>query len=721
LSKPKTDEPKGLGLGTLLGVLTPTTLTILGVIMYLRLGWVVGNAGLLGTLGIVLLANAITFITALSLSALATNMRVGVGGAYWRSLGLELGGALGLPLYLSQVLSVTLYAFGLAESVRIFWPGAPVAVLAAVIIIFVVVLAVRSTVFALKAQLPIMVLIGISLVALVQGADFGGVRVPAFGPWTDAGFWDVFAVFFPAVTGILAGLGLSGDLRDPGRSIPRGVLLSVAIGFVVYMAVPVVLSTSADGATLRSDPLIWTRIAPAILVVGGLWGAIFSSAIGSILAAPRTIQALAKDGLAPGFLGRGAPETGEPVVALWISGVLALGAVLLGDLNAVAVVVTMFFLTTYGMLNLAAGLEAMVKDPSFRPRIRLPWWVSFLGAGGCLVAMFAIHPMGCIAAVVIEFGLWWGLSRRALRTTWGDLRSGLWFTLARFSMLKLGQSKDDPRNWRPHILVFTMDLERNIGIVRLATNFSQDRGIVTVSTLMLGDVDEHAHAEAVARRNRQLLEANGIVAFTETAAVPELEAGMVTVAQANGFAGLTSNMVMFGWPGEEPERLTRLLGIVRRMAGLEKSAMVVRPVKGSRSRGNGEIVIWWKGRQHNGDMMLLLAHLMTQADGWRHARLVLKSVVEDIAEGEALRASFESMLPDLRMDVHLEVLDKPPGQSSMEIIKEASRKADLVFLGLGTPDAKDEAAYADQLLLLVDGLPTTILLRNASRFQGRLV
>ena len=119
--------------------------------------------------------------------------------------------------------------------------------------------------------------------------------------------------------------------------------------------------------------------------------------------------------------------------------------------------------------------------------------------------------------------------------------------------------------------------------------------------------------------------------------------------------------------------------------------------------------------------MLLLAHLMTQADGWRHARLVLKSVVKDAAEGDALRARFESMLPDLRMDVHLEVLEKPPEQGVAEIIKQASMAADLVFLGLGSPEPSEEAAYAGRLLDLVDGLPTTILLKNASRFQGRLV
>jgi potassium/chloride transporter 4/5/6 len=726
LSQPEAEQPARLGFGTFLGVVTPTTLTILGVIMYLRLGWVVGNAGLVGTLSIVLIAHVITFITALSLSALATSMRVGAGGAYWlisRSMGLELGGALGIPLYLSQVLSVTLYAFGLAESVRIFYPLDDTSVqwLAAGIVVAVVMLAIKSTELALKAQLPIMVMIAVSLIALVSGVDFQGSQVPAFGPLTDASYWEVFAVFFPAVTGLLAGLGLSGDLRDPGRSIPRGVLLSVAVGFVVYMGLPWVLANAADAESLRTDPLIWTRLAPVYLIVLGLFGAILSSAIGSILSAPRTVQALAQDGLAPAGLGRADKKTGEPVRALRLSGVLALGAVLLGDLNMVASVVTMFFLTTYGMLNLAAGLEALIKDPSFRPRIRVPWWISMLGAVGCFVAMFSIHPGACLVAIAVEVLLWYGLSRRAMRTAWGDMRSGMWFTLARFAMLRLGQSKHDPRNWRPHILVFTIDLERNMGMVRLATNFSQDRGIVTVSTLMLGDVEGHAHAEEIAQRNRELLKANRIVAFSETAAVPELEAGIVTVAQANGFAGLTSNMVMFGWPGEEVDRVGRLMGIVRRMAGIEKSTMIVRPVKGSRARGSGEAHIWWKGREHNGDMMLLLCHLLSQAAGWRHLRLVLKSVAEDEIEAQEIRGRFESMFRDLRMDVALDVSVRPPESSGIEVLKALSMQADLVFIGLRVPAAGDEHVYARTVLKMVEGMPTVIFVRNASRFHGRLI
>ena len=214
--------------------------------------------------------------------------------------------------------------------------------------------------------------------------------------------------------------------------------------------------------------------------------------------------------------------------------------------------------------------------------------------------------------------------------------------LARFAMMKLNHSKHDPRNWRPHILVFVAELERNLGMVRMAGHFSQERGIVTVSTLLLGDIEEHDQAASIASRNRDLLAANGIVAFSETAAVPELESGMITVAQANGMAGLSSNMVMFGWPGENRESLSRLLGLVRRMDGIEKSSMIVRPVKGSRARGNGEIVVWWKGKQQNGDMMLLLAHLLNLAPGWRQNQLVLRTVADDEVSAEHVRKNIRN-------------------------------------------------------------------------------
>lgn len=712
-----------LRLGTFIGVFTPTILTILGVIMYLRLGWVVGNAGWLGALVIVVFANGITLVTALSLSALATNMRVGVGGAYYlisRSLGLEVGGAIGIPLYLSQTLSVTLYCYGLGESIRIVWPGAPVGLLAALFVVAVTAVAARSTELALRMQVPIMVLIAASLVSLFLGVEWRAPQVDALGPWEDAGFWQVFAVFFPAVTGILAGVSLSGDLADPGKAIPRGVLGAVAVGFVVYATIPLVLAYGASAPVLREDTLVWTSIAAVpLLVMPGLWGAVLSSAFGSILSAPRTLQALASDRLLPARLAELDPKTGEPLVALRISGGLALLAVLLGDLDAVATVLTMFFLTTYGTLNFVAGLERLVGDPSYRPRIKIPAWVSFAGAGGCFVGMTAISPLGAAVALTIEALIFWTLSRRSMQAAWGDVRSGAWQAAARWSLLRLREARHDPRNWRPNILVFVDDVAQDVPIVRMASRFSQHRGIVTVHKLLLGDVEEHPEAEELVRRSDQILASKGILAFSEAATVTDLDAGVITVAQANGFAGLSSNTVMFPWPGDDVDQVARLLTLSRKLAGLHKCTLIGRPIRRDR-RPKPHLDVWWKGRESNGDLMLLLAHLLTLSDDWRDVRIVLKSVAETAEEAAERRREFGSLLPEIRIEADVDVIVRD-GEPVVDLIHRSSADAELVFLGMSVPAAGEERAYAESLAELVRGLPGLILVRNAGPFRGRLV
>ncbi len=735
MSTPKTQQ--GLGLGTFLGVYTPTVLTILGVILYLRMGWVVGNAGVWGAVLIVLIAHVITGITALSISALSTNMRVGVGGAYYiisRSMGLELGGALGIPLYLSQALSVTLYAFGLAESLvyvakaMFGWEAAGwvVQVLAAVIIAGVTALAAKSTELALKAQIPLLVFIAVSVVAIWAGVDSSHQPVAAVGEFEDVDFWGVFAVFFPAVTGVLAGVGLSGDLRDPGRSIPRGVLLAVVTGLVVYISVPFALGLSGDAVALRGDPLIWTQIAfpgppwAALLVLPGLFGAVLSSAIGSILGAPRTLQALATDGLVPERLGAVDEATGEPTVALYISGGVALVAVLLGDLNAVAAVVSMFFLTTYGTLNLAAALEAWIKDPSFRPRIRVPFWISAIGAVGCFLTMALIDPRAFVVAVFVEFGIWYWLSRRRLEATWGDLRSGFWLSTARLAMVQLRTAHIEARNWRPHLLVFSGDVERDVGVVSMAAHFGQDQGIVSVISLHRGHLDDRGEAREQLRRNRHILEEAGVLAFAEVITVSDFEQGILTACQANGFAGIESNTVCFRWP-TQAERLPDMLRWVRHLDDLEKSTIVMRPRRGSRSEGASEILVWWKGMESNGDLMLLLAHLLVMSQSWRGSRITLASVISTEEEGAELERRVAEGLAESNIETGLELILKPEHKSAVGCIHERSALADLVFLGLPRVGPGEEQVGADRLAALMEGMPSVILVRNSGPFRGRLV
>jgi len=354
--------------GTFLGVFTPSILTILGLVLYLRIGWVVGNLGLPQTILIVLIASSITFITGLSASAIATNIRIGVGGEYYmisHSLGLEFGGAIGIPLYLCRTLSLTFYSFGLAEGVSLMLtngggslPAYGVPAIAASIIIIVTVLSGKSASLALKMQIPIMIAVALSIAALIFGAVSTGFRAPemvASYRTAPQGFWYVFAIFFPAVTGFTAGIGMSGDLKDSSESIPRGTLLAVLTGAIIYVLIPIVFSITNSVSfeeLARPGVNAWTTTAflGSVLVFAGMWGAILSSAFGSILAGPRVLQALSEDGLAPRGFSR-LSRNGQPAIATWITGTIALTAVLLGSLNAVAQFVTILFLSLYVIRN----------------------------------------------------------------------------------------------------------------------------------------------------------------------------------------------------------------------------------------------------------------------------------------------------------------------------------------------------------------------------------
>ena len=719
---------------TFLGVYTPSVLTILGLIMYLRFGWVLGNVGLPVTLLIVLMASSITFITALSASAVATNMRVGVGGEYYmisHSLGLELGGAIGIPLFLCRTLSITFYSFGLAESILTFWPelysGQMIQIMAAGIIVVTTAVSGKSASLALKLQIPIMIAVGLSVVALVAGAVSGGFRTPE---WTTTyrtapeGFWYVFAVFFPAVTGFTAGIGMSGDLKDPRRSIPRGTLLAVMTGTLVYVTIPFLLGVTnrVSFEALAEPGIVWEKVAilGAWLIFPGVWGAILSSAFGSVLGGPRVLQALASDGLAPRFVGH-LSRTGQPTIATWICGGIALTAVAMGGLNAVAQLVTVLFLTLYVTVNLSAAIEQLAGDPSYRPTIHVPWFVSLIGALGALAVMFLISPVSCGIAILLEFGLYLYLRRRAMQKRWGDARAGFWLALARFALVQMRAHASDPRNWRPQILVFSGDTSKRLGLVQLANWFNQGRGVVTACQLILGDLKEEVvDFEGKRREMDRVLADEGLVAFSQVNVVPEFESGAIDVAQAHGIAGLKSNAIMFGWP-EKPDRLESLLRIMRAVSVAGKSTIISRLNWTDEPQKVKRIVLWWRGRQNNGDLMLLLAHLLSLNPDWIQARILVRSIVETESEHDYMAKSLEEFISEARIQADTEVLVRPAEQTVVEVMHSNSESTDMVFLGLQDPKSGTEAEYARWLNEVAKGFQTTIFVRNSGEFAGNLI
>ncbi len=481
------EEPSSGKFGTYLGVYRPTILTLFGVIMYIRMGWVVGNAGLLGALGILLLTFLITGTAALALSSVATNIRLRAGGVFAlvsQSLGLEAGGAIGLPLYLAQAMGAALYIYGFAEGWQYLFPHHPQ--WAVVLGIFVAGLSLSIISERLVLRLQLLVLIGV-VVAL--GSMFGGFSTrelhepKLFGSFEAGNIWLLFAVFFPAGTGIKVGASLSGKLKDPRRSVPVGTMAAWGTALVTYAALMVWYSMICTPDELRSNYLIAVDKAvwgPAVLI--GLLSSCASAMLSSMVAAPNVLAALAKHHVIP-FGSKLAPKSadGTPRKAAMVNGAVIGGTLLLGDLNAVAQFITMFFLITYATLNLVVMIEQSLGLVSFRPTFKTPIWVSAIGAIASVFAMTITNPAFGLVALGVVVGLYVYLERKQLETPWETVRSGIFLAMADWAARQSQRVEgSNERAWKPDIL-FPIEREEELrGDYRLLLDMVRPRGSIQV-------------------------------------------------------------------------------------------------------------------------------------------------------------------------------------------------------------------------------------------------
>ncbi len=727
--KPATVLPEQTqgGLGTFGGVYTPSILTILGVIMYLRFGWVVGNAGLLGTLLIVILANSITFFTALSVCAIATDRVVRAGGAYYmisRSLGAETGGAVGIPLYFAQALSVALYTIGFAESLKATFPQLSQLYVALVVTILVGILAFTSASIAIKAQYFIMAAIVLSLVSFYFGHPVEETQIEL---WVNnkAPFWTVFAVFFPAVTGIMAGVNMSGDLRDPIRSLPSGTLWAVGTGFVIYMTLPIFMAMRADSRTLIAEPLIMQQMAvwgPSILL--GVWGATLSSAIGSILGAPRILQALARDGILPkwmSFLGQGSGPQDEPKIGTLVTLVVAIAAVCVGDLNLIAPVLTMFFLTTYLVLNMSAAIEGFLQSPSFRPSFKVHWAFSLAGAIGCLIVMFLIDAMATVVAAIVVVGIYFWVRQRELMVTWGDVRRGIWMALLRTAILQTDHT-DDTKNWRPQILVLSGAPTKRWPLIQLAEALTHNRGLITVSSVLPVGSRDLARQGILEKRIRNYLQRRGVQALVRLITAPDPFDGAERLVETYGLGSIVPNTILLG-DSQQSSHRDRYCQMIANLHRAQRNVIILRenpklaqnPFVESRHRPC-RIDVWWGGgMQGNGSLMLILAYLLRSNPNWQDAEICLKLVVTDEIGVQAAQANLDNLAKHLRIGALSEVI-LADGRTFATILKKSSMGADLIFLGMASPGEMFMQSY-EKLQHWTENLPTSIFVLAAPGFD----
>jgi amino acid transporter len=686
--------------GTFGGVFTPTLLTILGVIMYLREGWIIGNAGLLGGLLIITVGFGITLCTALAMSSITTNIRIGAGGAYAviaQSLGLEVGGSVGIPRYLSQALAVTMYIFGFREGWLYLFPDHPAILVDIATFTALYGIAYVSADFAIRVQYLIMAVIVGSLISIGMAAGTGSMQysfqeVQLWGDFVGSpennfggsSFWVVFAVFFPATTGIMAGANMSGDLKDPKRSIPIGTLAAIGVSFVIYVLLAIWLARSAtpqeltSNYTIMMDKAFWP---PAVLA--GLLGATFSSALASMVGAGRILQAMGAHQVVPGsdWLSVLADD-GEPRHAMMVTGALIFGSLLVRDLNAIAPLITMFFLVTYTMICAAVLIEQSLDLVSFRPRLKIPLWVSFLGLLGSLLAMFIINPTISFVALVVTLGFYVILARRQLDAPFEDVRSGMFVALAEWAAKKVTELPTmQERAWKPNLLVPVEKASDLRGSFLTIQDLTHPQGSVKIVGL-----SPNGEPEVLDRQIDTLTHSfrdRGIFASATVIDAGGFADGMRAGMQALRGAFFRPNVVFLRMP-DSPEREADYYSIIQEADREEVGTLLYAPHPRAALGQRQTINVWIKDRSPdwrismqigNLDLALLTGYKLSE--NW-DAEMRVLTAVPDPAEREKAQDFLEKLIDLGRFEGAEAVVGTGP---FTEYIYEAPQ-ADLNIFGL---------------------------------------
>ena len=634
-------------LGTFGGVFTPSILTILGLVLFLLVPSVVGSVGLVQALLILGISTSVSVLTSISLAVVATNMKVRGGGEYFlisRTLGIEFGGAVGVVLYLAISVSIAFYAIGFAEGLAaaLGWESAfAVRGIAALLVLVLVAVAAIGADLATRLQYVVMILLIIALASFFAGGildfDTGLFAENAAGGTGELGFWQAFALFFPAVTGFSQGVAMSGELKEPSRSITSGTFLAVGVSTVIYIGVIFVLAGSASAETLVAEST--TIMGDISLVAGtlliGVLAATLSSTLASALGGPRVLQRLGEDRVLPKleFFEVGAGPLNNPRRALALSTAIAFLTIAAGDLNAIAPIISMFFLASYGLINYATFFEIRAGGTSFRPSFK--WFDSRLSLAGllmCVVAILAINPVTGLLAGLVLVGLYNYLRNRDTPDRWVDSSGSHHFTQARKHIQAIGDEPASNRDWRPSILAFVpRDPHRRSRLIRMAAWLEGDSGFLTAVRMIEGrgpQLRKRAdEIEADLAREVHELAPGG---FARTVMVENAEAGVQTLIQSHGLGTVQPNTAVFGvrdlrGGDEEQERYGRMLqGCVR--FGTNVAVLHAEQQDWERfedtPRKERTIALWWSN-DRVGQFITLLGWLCQRHEAWSDAQIIV--------------------------------------------------------------------------------------------------
>jgi amino acid transporter len=718
--------------GTFGGVFTPSLLTILGVIMYLRLPMVVGNAGLYTCLGIIAVSHVISICTGLSVSSIATDKRVGAGGTYYivsRSLGLPIGGTLGLALFFGLSFSISLYVIGFSESFLSYWgikaTTNAIRICGTITVVAVATIISISTALAIKSQYLIFAFIMLSLASIFLGNPPENTIGPHVAPLAGGESIGVlFGIFFPAVTGFTAGVNMSGDLQNPKQSIPRGTMAAIVGGMAIYVALAVFLAFKVPPSLLIKDPDVFINIAyskTAVLV--GIWSATISSAMGATMGAPRILQAVSSDGITPRLFSKGVGKTNEPRNALILAVLIAEGGILVGKLNDIARIVSMVFLTTYGFLNLVAALESWAS-PDFRPSFRIPNIVSVIGSVTCLVIMIQLDLPAMLGATLLMGGLFLYLQRRQLELDSGDTWEGFWSSLVRAGLYRLTQRTRQQRNWHPNILSFSASSSKENSADFIAS-LIHGNGILTQFSLDVRKEHENRSSSTILRTSgkkveKQEQDAVRVGVFRRRESVDDLYDGVENICKYYGFSGLEPNTAFFDWESyaDSPNLFTELL---QRLSQQNFNLLVYVPREEQPLNKQKTIDVWWREGGGNLPLSISLLRFISSSDMWVDAKIRLVVVTEDVGSQDILRSKSRRFIEEARIEASIQVINNTlTGRSFEDWVEQESGDTDLVLMALPNQGGDEDVGFLMRMKPVFEKLSRVLLFRASSAFPDVL-
>ncbi len=710
---------KAKGFGTLPVFFTAIS-TILGAILFLRFGMAVGYIGFWGVILIILIGHTVTIPTALSLSELATNQQVEGGGEYFvisRSFGLNIGTTIGISLFFSQAISVAFYVIAFTEAfepifnhTRENWNvelPRQVISLPAMGLLTLLILK-RGASMGVKALYFVVAILFLSLTLFFLGQTG---YVPEQGIWSIgrgtydlSGFFVVFAIVFPAFTGMTAGVGLSGDLRRPSRSIPLGTILATLTGMVIYVFITWKLYVSASPEDLKANQLIMSKIAlyGALVIPLGLAASTISSAIGSVMVAPRTLQALAMDRAFPvrplnRWLSKGRGEMNEPYNASLITCLIAFVFVAAGNVNAVAEIISMFFMVTYGSLCLISFLFHFGADPSYRPVFRSKWYISLVGFLMCGWLMFKINSVYAILAIAALVLIYLGISsyhkdRRGLESIF----SNAIFQLSRNIQIYLQKRRSAGAKirWRPSTVCISDSSFERQNALRLLNWISYRYGFGTYIHF-INDYFSKSSRENSLKIQEKLVamtreKQNNI--YVDTLISPSYTSAIAQVIQIPGVSGMENNTMLLEFDKKNPRNLKQIVENFSLIEAanhdvciLGSSPNPLKPKKG--------IHIWIRGIDYNNaNLMILLGFIISSHPEMRKAHLkVFEITFED--DVDTTRKKLLELIQTGRLPIsqrNVEIMRPEEETSIQTLINTHSAEAALTIIGIHSDQVRHD-------------------------------